>query len=101
MCYTPLCTGYRPEEDVSPGLDEDDTTYYQELIGVLRWAIDLGRIDIYCEVFMLSSHLALPHEGHLQQAFHVFGYLTQNPKKSIYFNPGCILVPHERFHRFY
>jgi hypothetical protein len=99
-CYTPLCTDYLPEDDVSPGLDQDDTTYYQELIGVLRWAIELGQIDISCEVSMLSSHLALPREGYLQQALHVFGYLKQYPKKSIYFNPGCILVPHERFQKF-
>jgi hypothetical protein len=26
-CYTPLRTGYHPEDDVSPGLDQDDTTY--------------------------------------------------------------------------
>ena len=34
--------------------------YYQELIGILRWAVELGRIDITMEVSMLSSHLALP-----------------------------------------
>jgi hypothetical protein len=49
---------------------------------------------------MLSSHLVLPREGHLQQAFHIFGYLNQYPKKSIYFNPGCILVSPERFQKF-
>ena len=32
--------------------------YYQELIGVLRWAVELGRIDIAMEVSMLSTHLA-------------------------------------------
>jgi hypothetical protein len=41
-CYAPLRVGYRPEGDVSPMLNQDDTTYYQELIGVLRWAIELG-----------------------------------------------------------
>jgi hypothetical protein len=99
-CYTPLHTGYRPEDDVSAGLDQNDTTYYQELIVVLCWAIELGRNDISCKVSMLSSHLALPREGHLQQALHVFGYLKQYPKKSLYFNPGCILVPHECFQKF-
>jgi hypothetical protein len=99
-CYTPLHEGYCPEDDVSPVLNQDDTTYYQELVGVLRWAIELGRIDILCKVSMLSSHLALPREGHLQQAFHIFGYLKQYPKKSIYFNPGCILVSPERFQKF-
>jgi hypothetical protein len=95
-----LRVGYRPEDDVSPSLNQDDTTYYRELVGVLRWAIELGQIDNSCKVAMLTSHLALPCEGHLQQVLHSFGYLKQYPKKSIFFNPGCILVPPERFQKF-
>jgi hypothetical protein len=62
--------------------------YYQELIGVLRWAIELGRIDIAMEVSMLSTHLALlPCKGHLLQVHHMFGYLKANkPKKSLPFD---------------
>jgi hypothetical protein len=41
-CYAPLRVGYRPEDDVSLMLNQDDTTYYQELVGVLLWAIELG-----------------------------------------------------------
>ncbi len=29
-----------------------------------RWMIELGRVDICTEVSMLSSHMALPHQGH-------------------------------------
>lgn len=28
----------------------------------------------------MSSHLALPREGHLEQVYHIFGYLQRNPK---------------------
>jgi hypothetical protein len=35
-CYTPLRVGYRPEDDVSPVLNQDDITYHQELVGMLR-----------------------------------------------------------------
>jgi hypothetical protein len=49
-----------------------DTRYYQELIGILRWAIELGRIDIAMEVSMLSTHLAMPQDGHLNQVYHMF-----------------------------
>lgn len=63
---TPLASGYRPELDISPELDTDDSAQYQSLIGILRWIVELGRIDICCEVSMLSSHLALPREGRLQ-----------------------------------
>ena len=32
---------------------------YQNLVGILRWAVKLGRIDIYTEVALLLQHLAL------------------------------------------
>jgi hypothetical protein len=107
-CYTPKSAGYRPEDNISPELDQADspelvqadTTYFQELVGILRWAIKLGRIDISCEVLMLSTHLALPREGHLKQALHIFGYLKLHPKKLRYFNPECIDVPSDQFQEF-
>jgi hypothetical protein len=65
---SPIASGYRPELDVSPELDPDeDASHYQSLSGNMRGIVELGRIDIWCEVSMLSaSHLALPREGHLQ-----------------------------------
>ena len=57
---TPLKIHYRPEIDITEELGEDESSYYQSLIGVLRWIVELGRVDICCEVSMLSSHLALP-----------------------------------------
>ena len=41
-CKTPLSSLYRPELDTSPELEEDGLQHYQELIGVLRWAVELG-----------------------------------------------------------
>ena len=46
-----------PEVDISDELDEDEASYFQSLIGVLRWIVELGRIEICCELSMLSSHL--------------------------------------------
>ncbi len=43
-----------------PELGEADASYYHTLIGVLRWIVEFGRIDINVEVSMMSSHLALP-----------------------------------------
>jgi hypothetical protein len=37
--------------------------------------VELGRIEIATEYSMLSSYLACPHEGHLENALHVMGYL--------------------------
>jgi hypothetical protein len=41
----------------------------------MRWMVELGRIDIATEVSMLSSYLACPRKGHLENALHVMGYL--------------------------
>jgi hypothetical protein len=60
---------------VSPKLGEADASYFHSLIGVLWWIVELGRVDLDVEVLMMSSHLALPHEGHLKEMYHIFGYL--------------------------
>ena len=39
---TPLTTTYRPELDISRELNEADAAYYQSLIGILRWIVELG-----------------------------------------------------------
>ena len=43
---TPLTTTYRPELDVSRELNVADTAYYKSLIGILRWIVELGRVDV-------------------------------------------------------
>ena len=59
-CGTPLKSGYRPELDTSPELKQDGLQRYQELIGMLPWAVELGRVDILMETALMSTHLALP-----------------------------------------
>ena len=65
-------SGYHPGEDATPELDSDGLTFYQEQIGALRWAIELGRVDMLLEVALLSCYLASPRTCHLQQAHPVF-----------------------------
>jgi Reverse transcriptase (RNA-dependent DNA polymerase) len=96
-CVTPLPSNYRPEMDVSEELEDDDVTRYQEFIGILRWAIELGRVDLALEVSLLSSHLALPRVGHLDAVYHIFGYLAQHPKRSLYFDPTEVSVNEDLF----
>ena len=69
----PAC--YRPEMDVTLTLDEEGTNRFQELIGILRWAIELGRIDILTEVSCLSQHLAELRDGHLIAVYKISKYL--------------------------
>jgi hypothetical protein len=51
----PLPNGYRPEMDVSPECNAVMTQRYQAYIGILRWALELGRVDIVLEVSLMSS----------------------------------------------
>ena len=89
---TPLMTSYRPELDVSPELTPQDSAYYQSLIGILRWIVELGRIDICLEVSMMSSHLAMPRKGHLDQVLHIFAYLHKYHNTELVYDPSDPVV---------
>ena len=49
---TPMKSGYRPEIDIRDELNDTKAAYYQSLIGILRWMVELGCIDITCEVLL-------------------------------------------------
>jgi hypothetical protein len=89
--HTPMVLSYVPELDGTPELEPDELQYFQELIGMLRWATEIGRVSILHEVSILSKYQASPREGHLEQVFHIFAYLKKKPKLSIYLDP---LLPH-------
>jgi hypothetical protein len=82
-CYTPLSSDYRPELEASGELKSDGIQLYQELIGVLRWAVELGRVDILLEASLMSTHMAMPPTAIVQDV----GYLKLYPKRKIAFDP--------------
>jgi hypothetical protein len=94
---TPTTADYRPELDRSRELGPDQAMYFAGLIGVLRWCIELGRIDIIVEVSLLSRFLACPREAHMQQAFHVFGYLKKHARSRMVFDETEPTIDQSRF----
>ena len=82
-----LPSKWKPELDITPELGPDDASYYQQQIGVLRWIVELGRIDVCTEVSMLAAFSANPREGHLAAVIHLFAYLKGNPKSKTVFDP--------------
>ncbi len=80
-------TTYRPDMDMTDECNADKSSRYLQLIGVLRWAVELGRLDIYTEIALLSQHLALPRVGHLEAVYHIFAYLHKHDKSRIVFDP--------------
>ena len=90
-CKRPFPQVYRPECDTSPELGKDMASRYLHLIGILRWAVELGCIDIYTEVSFLSQHQCLPREGHLDAIYRIFAYLKRCKHESrIIFDPTCM-----------
>ena len=87
---TPLSIKYRPEVDISEELGEDEGSYYHSLIGVLRWIVKLGRFDICCELSMMSSHLTLQRERHLEEVLHMFAYLKSHANSEMVFDPSWV-----------
>jgi len=83
-CELPIRHGYRPEMDCTAELKAGGLQFYQEIIGSLRRAVELGRVDILLEVSLLSKHLALPREGHLEQALNIVGYVKPTKRCDCY-----------------
>jgi hypothetical protein len=94
---TPTTADYHPELDQSKELGPDQATYFAGLIGVLRWCIELGRIDIIVEVSLLSFFLACPREGHMQQVFHVISYLKKHARSWMVFDETEPAIDQSRF----
>ena len=76
-------SGYRPELDASDYCTEEDASFYHSHIGILRWAVELGRIDITTEVSMLAAFLAAPRVGHLHALLHIYAYLNTHERSKI------------------
>ena len=85
-CSTPMPNKYRPELDTSPLLTDENINYYQSLVSILRWAIELGRIDIYVDIALLSHYLVNPRQGHLEAIFHIFAYLKRHERCAMVFD---------------
>ena len=96
---TPMSLSYSPEIDASAELDQDGIGYYQSLIGVLRWIVEMGRMDICMEVSSLSSYIAMPREGHMQQVLHIFAYLKINHNARVVFDPSYPEIDNNMFER--
>ena len=86
----PFTSNYRPEIDVTPELDSIQGAYFQSLIGILRWIVELGRIDITTETSMMASCMAMPRVGHLDQLFHIFAFLKNKHNSEMVFDPTHI-----------
>ena len=98
-CNTPFTTSYLPELDVSLELNQNEASYYMSLIGIMIWIVELGRVDIWLEISMMSSHIAIPREGHLRELFHVFSYLKKYHNTKLVLNLSEPIIDNSMFER--
>ena len=95
--HTPFSANYRPEIDTSPQCDDEDSKLYLLVIDGLRWVVEIGRVDITCEVSLMSSISEMPGEGNLSQLFHIFAYLQQHHSSRLVFDPTYPEILKEEF----
>ncbi|KAL7526240.1 hypothetical protein ACHAWF_001690, partial [Thalassiosira exigua] len=86
MCK-PIPTGYKPELDTAEECNAEHHSRFQQLIGILRWALEFGRIDIHIEVAIISQYSANPRVGHLEAVYCIFHYLKRNQVKRLVMDP--------------
>ena len=82
-----ITNGYRYECDASAELNEADCSYYESLIGTLRWMLKIGRVYISCEFSVISIYVAITKEGHLQQLYNTFAYLKMYHNSILFLEP--------------
>ena len=83
---------YEQQVDTTPGLNPDESLYHQFLIGIVRWLVEIGRVNILDKCSLLSSHLALLREGHMNTLLHLMRYLELNHNSRMFFDPIILLL---------
>ena len=71
----PFPLNYKPELDVTDEIGESLALRYLQLIDIGQWAIELGWLDIFHKIALLSQYQASLREQHLEALYHIFAYL--------------------------
>ena len=78
---------YTPELDVTKECGAERQQRYQQIIDILRRAVETGCINIRFEVAIMLHYQASAHQGHLNALYLVFHFLRKNPKKRLVMDP--------------
>jgi hypothetical protein len=85
-----LPSDQKPEMDVTDLLTEQDAGYYQSQIGILRWVVELGRIDIATEMSTLAAFSAAPRHGHMAAILHLYAYFKAHDRSRLVLDPSYL-----------
>jgi len=95
---SPLMGDYHPELDVSPLLSDDDAQLFASYIGILQWAVELGRIDLTQAVSLMARFRNAPREGHMEAVLRIFGYIKGHLNSKVVFDPAYRNWTHINWH---
>ena len=93
----PYPSEYHPELDESPEYNDSDVRFCHEMVGMLRSAVELGRVDIFLEVLLTSSYMACPRIVHMKILIHISAFLKSKPKLTIAFDLRHLVIEKSRF----
>ena len=94
---TPIPHTYRPELDITPELNGEHSSRNRQMIGILRWAVKLGRVDMHHEVALMSQYSASPREGHIEAVYDIFAFLKTHPRLNIVLDPRPVPLDENAF----
>lgn len=83
----PIPAGTHPELDTSKFLDDDNMQLYQSYIGILRWAAELGRVDLAHAAGVMARFSAAPREGHMTEVLRIMAYTKKHIESKLVFDP--------------
>ena len=85
------------ELDNGDELGPKDIILCQEMIGMLCWAAESGRVDILHKISILSQHQASPRENHMKQPLRIFSCLERRCKLTLCVDPNLPAVNELQF----
>ena len=71
---TPMQLSYIPEFDSSPELNTNNITFYQELIGILKWSTKIRWVDI-CRNFLFYFNCKSLHVKDIYNSCCIFSHI--------------------------
>ena len=71
----PYPSNFRLEADLTPEITPTKVFHFPSLFGVLRWVVELGRLDLAMMAPEMDSIMSLSHEGRLNALFQMFSFL--------------------------
>ena len=61
--------------------------------------VELGQLDICLEVLMISSHMDISREGHLNELFHIFPHLQKYHNTEMVFDPSDLIIDESKYQK--